>query len=545
MEFTLVDTIVFCSYALMIVAIGLWVSRDEKGHQKTAEDYFLAGKSLPWWAIGASLIAANISAEQIIGMSGSGFAVGLAIASYEWMAAVTLIIVGKYLLPIFIEKEIFTIPEFVEQRFNTTLKTILAVFWIALFVFVNLTTVLYLGALALDTIMGTGDGSLMIYALIGLSAIAAAYSLYGGLSAVAWTDVIQVGLLVLGGCVVTFAGLYNLTPEGGLFNGITHLYEVAGDKFDMILDQSNPEFSNLPGIAVLIGGMWVANLYYWGFNQYIIQRTLAAKSLKESQKGIIFAGFLKLIIPLIVVIPGIIVYVLFNQPEGTTQISGVMDAFTKSDGSIQYDNAYPWLMKVFLSPGFLGLVVAALAAAIVSSMASMLNSVATIFTMDIYIPYFNKDATDKQTVNMGRISASIALITAIIVAPQLDNVPQVFQYIQEYTGMVSPGILAVFLMGLFWKKTTSKGAIYGVLSSIVIAVFLKTPAVQLPFLDQMLYTLIITIVIIMGVSLTTNPHDEDPKAIHTTSEMFKTSPAFNIGAYIILVIVAVLYAVFW
>lgn len=545
MEFSLIDTIVFCAYALTIVAIGLWVSRDKEGHQKNAEDYFLAGKSLPWWAIGASLIAANISAEQIIGMSGSGFAVGLAIASYEWMAAVTLIIVGKYLLPIFIEKEIFTIPEFVEKRFNTTLKTILAVFWIALFVFVNLTTVLYLGALALDTIMGTGNGDLMVYALVGLGAIAAAYSLYGGLSAVAWTDVLQVALLVLGGLVVTFAGLYNLTPEGGLISGITHLYEVAGDKFEMILDRSNPEFSNLPGIAVLIGGMWVANLYYWGFNQYIIQRTLAAKSLEESQKGIIFAGFLKLLIPLIVVIPGIIVYVLFNQPEGTTQISGVVDVFTQPDGSIQYDNAYPWLMKVFLTPGFLGLVVAALAAAIVSSVASMLNSVATIFTMDIYIPYFKKDATDKQTVNMGRISASVALVTAILIAPQLDNVPQVFQYIQEYTGMVSPGILAVFLMGLFWKKTTSKGAIYGVLSSIVIAIFLKAPAVQLPFLDQMLYTLILTIVIIMGVSLTTNPDDEDPKAIHTTSEMFKTGRAFNIGAYVILIIVTVLYSVFW
>jgi len=545
MGFTVVDTIVFCLYCAAIVGIGLWVSQDEEGHQKDAEDYFLAGKSLPWWAIGASLIAANISAEQIIGMSGSGFAVGLAIASYEWMAAVTLIIVGKYFLPIFIEKEIFTIPEFVEKRFNTTLKTILAVFWIALFVFVNLTTVLYLGALALDTIMGTGDGSLMVYALIGLAGIAAAYSLYGGLAAVAWTDVIQVGLLVLGGLVVTFAGLYNLTPDGGIINGVTHLYEVAGDKFQMILDRSNPEFNNLPGIAVLIGGMWVANLYYWGFNQYIIQRTLAAKSLAESQKGIIFAGFLKLIIPLIVVIPGIIVYVLFNQPEGTTQMSGVVDVFTQSDGSIQYDNAYPWLMKVFLSPGFLGLVVAALAAAIVSSVASMLNSVATIFTMDIYIPYFNKDATDKQTVNMGRISASVALITAVIVAPQLDSVPQVFQYIQEYTGMVSPGILAVFLMGLFWKKTTSKGAIYGVLASIVIAIFLKTPAVQLPFLDQMLYTLIATIVIIMGVSLTTNPHDEDPKAIHTTADMFQTERSFNIGAYVILVMVAVLYAVFW
>src|SRR5699024_9174900 len=303
MGFTTIDYVVFILYAVAIVSMGLWVSRDKKGHQKTAEDYFLAGKSLPWWAIGTSLIAANISAEQIIGMSGSGFAVGLAIASYEWMAAVTLIIVGKYLLPIFIEKKLYTIPEFVEQRFNTTLKTILSIFWIALFVFVNLTTVMFLGAKAIDTIMGTGDGSILLYALIGLASIAAAYSLYGGLSAVAWTDVVQVGLLVLGGLVTTIAALYHVTPEGGILNGLTHLYEVAGDKFHMILDRSNPEFSNLPGIAVLIGGMWVANLYYWGFNQYIIQRTLAAKSLEESQKGIIFAGFLKLIIPLIVVIP--------------------------------------------------------------------------------------------------------------------------------------------------------------------------------------------------------------------------------------------------
>ncbi|MBD3617363.1 MAG: sodium/sugar symporter [Gracilimonas sp.] len=540
-----IDIAVFTAYCLLIVGIGLWVSREKEGHQKNAEDYFLAGKSLPWWAIGASLIAANISAEQIIGMSGSGFAVGLAIASYEWMAAITLIIVGKYLLPIFIEKKLYTIPEFIEHRFNTTLKTILAIFWIGLFVFVNLTTVIFLGAKALDTIMGTGDGSLLIYALVGLALIAAAYSLYGGLSAVAWTDVLQVSLLVLGGFVTTFIALHNITPEGGIFNGFAHLYDVAGEKFHMILDRSNPEYANLPGIAVLIGGMWVANLYYWGFNQYIIQRTLAAKSLKEAQKGIIFAAFLKLLIPLIVVIPGIIVYVLYMQPEGTAQIPGIFDVFTKADGSVNYDNAYPWLIKVFLSPGFKGLVVAALAAAIVSSLASMLNSVATIFTMDIYRPYINKNATDKQTVNMGRITAAVALVTCVLVAPQLQNVPQVFQYIQEYTGLVSPGILAVFMMGLFWKKTTTQGAIYGVLSSIVIALLLKVPSLELPFLDQMYYTLILTIVIIAGVSLTTNPADEDPKAIHTTASMFKTGPAFNIGAYAILIITALLYAIFW
>src|SRR6056297_2337212 len=540
-----IDIVVFTIYVVMIVGIGLWVSRDKEGHQKNAEDYFLAGKSLPWWAIGASLIAANISAEQIIGMSGSGFAVGLAIASYEWMAAITLLIVGKYLLPIFIEKKLYTIPEFIEHRYNTTLKTILAVFWIALFVFVNLTTVMFLGAKALDTIMGTGDGSLVIYALIGLALIAAAYSLYGGLSAVAWTDVLQVGLLVLGGFVTTFAALYNLTPEGGILNGMAHLYDTAGDKFHMILDRDNPEFQNLPGIAVLIGGLWVANLYYWGFNQYIIQRTLAAKSLKEAQRGIIFAGFLKLIIPLIVVIPGIIVYVLYVQPEGTTIIPGVADVFTNPDGSIIYDNAYPWLIRVFLTPGFKGLVVAALAAAIVSSLASMLNSVATIFTMDIYRPYINKNATDKQTVNTGRITAAVALVVAVLLSPQLENVPQVFQYIQEYTGLVSPGILAVFILGLFWKKTTPNGAIVGVLSSIVIALLLKFPTLGLPFLDQMGYTFILTMAIIAGVSLTTNPQDDDPKAIHTTAEMFKTSPAFNIGAYTILIIVSLLYAVFW
>src|SRR6056297_1866422 len=473
MEFALIDTIVFVAYALAIVGLGLWVSREKEGYQKNAEDYFLAGKSLPWWAIGASLIAANISAEQIIGMSGSGFAVGLAIASYEWMAAVTLIIVGKYFLPIFIKKELFTIPEFIEYRFNTTLKTILAVFWIALFVFVNLTTVMYLGARALDTIMGTGDGSLLIPALVGLAFIAAAYSLYGGLSAVAWTDVLQVILLIIGGTVTTIAALNHVTPDGGILNGMVHIYDVAGEKFNMILDKSNPEYSNLPGVGVLIGGLWVANLYYWGFNQYIIQRTLAAKSLKEAQKGIIFAAFLKLIIPLIVVIPGIVAYVYYMQPEGTRIVDGVQTALTKANGMPDNDNAYPWLISTFIPVGLKGLVLAALAAAIVSSVASMLNSTATIFTMDIYKPYFGKAASEKKLVKVGRLSATAALIVAVILAPQLKNLGQVFQYIQEYTGVVSPGILAVFMLGLFWKKTTNRAAIWGVLVSIPIALYFK------------------------------------------------------------------------
>lgn len=545
MNFTIVDYIVFIAYIIGIVGLGLWVSREKKGHEKNSNDYFLAGNTLTWWAIGASLIAANISAEQIIGMSGSGFAGGLAIASYEWMAALTLLIVGKFFLPIFIEKKIYTIPEYIEQRYNTTLKTILAIFWIFLFVFVNLTTVMFLGAKALDTIMGNGDGTLLVPAMLGLAFIAAAYSLYGGLSAVAWTDVIQVILLVLGGVITTVIALDYVTPEGGIFAGLAHVYDKAGDKFHMILSKDNPEFSNLPGIAVLIGGMWIANLYYWGFNQYIIQRTLAAKSLKEAQRGIAFAAFLKLIIPLIVVIPGIVAFVMYSQPEGTNIIAGAQEAFTKVDGSVNYDKAYPWLISTFIPTGLKGVVVAALTAAIISSLASMLNSTATIFTMDIYKPYFSKNKTEKRLVRVGRITAAVALVLALLVAPFLKSLPQVFQYIQEYTGLVSPGVLAVSMLGLFWKKVTTRGAIWGAILSIPVALFLKLPIIELPFMDQMMYTFVITIVIIAMISLTSNEYDDDPKGFNLTAKIFSTDQAFNIASYVICLILALLYTIFW
>jgi len=545
MHFSTLDYIIFIGYIVFIVFLGLWVSREKKGHKKDSKDYFLASKALPWWAVGASLIAANISAEQFIGMSGSGFAIGLAIASYEWMAAITLIIVGKFFLPVFIEKGLYTIPEFIETRFSTNLKTVLAVFWIALFIFVNLTSVLFLGGKAIDTIIGTGDGSMIIYAILGLAFIAAAYSLYGGLSAVAWTDVLQVALLVVGGLITTVLALNAVTPDGGIFNGLAHVYEQAGNKFHMILDRSNPEYFNLPGISVLIGGMWVANLYYWGFNQYIIQRTLAAKSLQEAQRGIAFAAFLKLIIPLIVVIPGIVAYVMYAQPEGTAVIEGVTQSFNNSDGSINYDKSYPWLISQFIPVGLKGLVLAALTAAIVSSLASMLNSTSTIFTMDIYKPYINKQATEKTLVITGRVTAFVALVIAIMMAPIMGNIPQMFQYIQEYTGLVSPGILAVFVMGLFWKKATNKAAIIGVLSSIVVALLLKNPLVDLPWMDQMLYTTLITMAIIAGISMTTSKHVDDPKGIALEGYLFKTGSVFNISAYAILIILALLYTIFW
>lgn len=545
MNFQALDYIIFAAYGLLILSVGLWVSRTKKGEKKSAEDYFLAGKTLPFWAIGASLIAANISAEQFIGMSGSGFAIGLAIATYEWMAALTLIVVAKFFLPIFIKQGLFTIPQFIEKRFNTNLKTILAVFWVTLFIFVNLTSVLFLGAKALDTILGTGDGSMIMYFIIGLACFSAAYSIWGGLSAVAWTDVIQVVLLVLGGFITTIIALDHVTPDGGILTGLDHIYTTAGEKFNMILKRNNPEFMNLPGIGVLIGGMWVANLYYWGFNQYIIQRALAAKSLREAQKGLAFAAFLKLLLPIFVVIPGIIAFVMFMQPEGTAIIDGVKADFLRPDGGINYDISYPWLIKSFIPTGIKGLVVAALTAAIVSSLASMLNSTATIFTMDIYKPYFSKKKDGSDLVMVGRISVMASLIVAVLVAPALNSMPQMFQYIQEYTGVVSPGILAVFIMGLFWKKANSKGAIIGVISSIPVALLLKLLPIEMPFLDQMMYTCLITIVVIVMVSLVTANYDEDPKAIPLPKETFKTGANFNIAAYAVMIILVVLYTVFW
>lgn len=549
--FQTLDYIVFVAYALLILGVGLWVSRTKKGEQKSAEDYFLASKSLPWWAIGTSLIAANISAEQFIGMSGSGYAVGLAIASYEWMAAITLIIVGKYFLPIFIEKGIYTIPEFVEKRFSTNLKTILAVFWVALYVFVNITSVLYLGALALHTIMGVD----MTYAIIGLSLFAAAYSLYGGLASIAWTDAIQVIFLIFGGLATTYLALDTVSNGQGMIEGFGIILENAPQKFSMILDKSNPEYVNLPGIGVLVGGLWVANLYYWGFNQYIIQRALAAKSLREAQKGILLAAFLKLIIPFIVVIPGIAAYVIVNDPEMLARLGA--DGLLNIPSDASADKAYPWLIQ-FLPVGLKGLAFVALTAAIVSSLASMLNSTATIFTMDIYKQYINTNSDDRNTVKVGRITSAVALLIGAIIAPLLGGIGQAFQFIQEYTGVVSPGILAIFILGLFWKKTTNHAAIIGVLLSIPVAMFFKIAPKgwasgtafesvfpNVPFLDQMGYTTLITMAIIMLLSWLQNKGNEDSKGFVITKNTFKTNAIFNISAFAIMIILVFLYAKFW
>ena len=511
--FATIDYIIFVLYACIIVGLGLWVSRSEKGVEKTAQEYFLADKSLTWWAVGASLIAANISAEHFIGTSGSGFAIGLAISAYEWMAAVALIIVAKYFLPVFIENGIYTMPQFLNQRFNRGVSTAFAVFWLLVYVFVNLTSVSYLGALALETIMGIP----LVYGIIGLLVFSGIYSIYGGLEAVAWTDVVQVVVLIGGGLITTYLALDAVGEGDGIVTGFSNLYEKGRDHFMMIIPEGElyvPDgeggqrdaFIDLPGVAVIAGAMWATNLGYWGFNQYIIQKGLAAKSVNEAKRGLLFAAFLKILMPVIVVIPGIAAYVLINDYTGQ-ELSAILGKPIEAIGTIEKsDSAYPWLLKNFVPAGIRGLAFAALAAAIVSSLASMINSTSTIFTMDIYRPYFKPDASNRQLVRIGRIVAIVALGIAMFVAPELRTLDQVFQYIQEYTGYIYPGVVVVFAMGLFWKQITPNAALWTAIATIPAGIFFKLISPNLPFLMRMGYVFMILCVIASVISFLEKGH---------------------------------------
>ena len=515
-----IDFVVVAIYVLALIALATWVSREKKGHQKDTEDYFLAGKSLPWWAIGASLIAANISAEQIIGMSGSGFVIGLGIASYEWMAAITLIIVGKFMLPIFLKRRIYTMPQFLEQRYDHRVRTVMAIFWLAVYVFVNLTSVLWLGALAINTVTGVS----MEVGLIFLVAFAIAYSLYGGLKAVAMTDIVQVVMLVVGGLFLTYMSLSMLSDGGGVIQGFSRLTSELPEKFDMILSKDSPHYPELPGLAVLVGGLWMQNLAYWGFNQYIIQRALAAKSLEEAQKGVVFAAFLKLLIPVIVVIPGIAAVLLVSDIS-------------------RPDQAYPTLMSM-MPDGLRGLVFAALIAAIVSSLGSMTNSVATIFTMDLY-SYHRPNKSQKHYVLVGRIVGVSALVVAMLLArPLLGQFDQAFQYIQDYTGFFTPGIVVLFGLGMFWKRTTAMGGLLAALGSFVLSLAFMLLWPSLPFLDRvgLVFVLCLLIAVVVSLLESKEPHKN---AVDLQDIQFRTSSAFNWAAAAITLIVASLYTIWW
>lgn len=486
--FETIDFVIFGVYIVVLVALGLFLSRDKDGKEKSANDYFLAGNTLTWWAVGASLIAANISAEQFIGMSGTGYADGIAIAAYEIMAAVTLIVIGKFLLPIMIDRKIFTIPQFLHERYNDGVGLAFSILWLFLYVFVNLTSVAWLGALAIEQILGVQgvmvsiwgfEISMQMIIIIGLFVVAGIYSIYGGLASVAWTDVMQVTFLVGGGLITAYVALDQMgavmgtdgafSAFGQIFNDLTTGKYLTDPHFHLIIQESHdPEaYANVPGIVAVVGGVWLTNLGYWGFNQYIIQKGLAAKSIDEAKKGLVFAGFLKILIPFIVVIPGICAFYIMQNPEAFESLN-LHGAINRSD------DAYPWLIRNFTPTGIKGLSFAALTAAIISSLASMFNSTSTLFTMDIYKKYINKGASDKKLVNVGRLTALAALIiAAVAVKPLLGGLDQAFQYIQEYSGFIYPGIITVFGLGLLWKRASATAAIWTSILTIPMGVIFK------------------------------------------------------------------------
>jgi SSS family solute:Na+ symporter len=488
MEFSTIDLVTFISFIVLVIGVSLYAGRKEE----TSEDYFLAGRGLTWWLIGLSLIASNISSEHFVGMSGKGFSsVGLAIASYEWIAAVTLVFVAVFFLPRFLRAGIYTIPEFLEYRFNRNARTLMAVLVIVFFVLVTLATVLYSGALALHTIFGL-DKVVGIWIIGG---IAGAYTVYGGLKAVVWSDLIQATTLLIGGVVVTFLGfeafgirfgqdlLEGIEPSrmDNINVGIISFFEVAKDRLHTVLPANHPE---LPWVAVFIGGMWIPNIYYWGLNQFITQRTLAAKDLREGQKGILFGATLKLLIPFIVVFPGIMAYYLYGD---------VMLA-----EGIKQDEAYAYLLKQILPPGLFGLMMAAIFGAVMSTIDSLLNSCSTIFTMDIFVPYFAKDDSQKNLVKVGRITTIVLVIFGCLWAPIVGSFDSLYDYIQKFSGLIQPGILAAFMFGLLWKKVPAKAIIGGILLNIPIyGTLLAIDSLVLPedgkiaFLHYMMITFVL------------------------------------------------------
>lgn len=549
------DYLVFFIYFIIIVGYGLWVYRKKKKAEASSNDYFLAEGSLTWWAIGASLIASNISAEQFIGMSGSGFKMGLAIATYEWMAAATLIIVAVFFMPVYLKNKIFTMPQYLEKRYNSNVAMIMAVFWLLLYVLVNLTSILYLGALAISSISGLN----LTFCMVGLAFFALMITL-GGMKVIGYTDVIQVFFLILGGLVTTYLAL-NLVAESfgttGVLNGFQLMTEKANDHFHMIFEKSNPNYMDLPGLSVLIGGMLIINLNYWGCNQYITQRALGA-DLQTARSGILFAAFLKILMPIIVVLPGIAAYVLYQNGGFQTEML--------HDGSVNPDRAYPVLLNL-LPVGLKGLSFAALTAAIVASLAGKANSIATIFTLDVYKNKINIEATDKKLISIGKITIAIALFVAVLVAPFLGiDKKGGFQYIQEYTGFVSPGVFAMFILGFFWKKTTSNAALFAIIGGFILSILFKfMPGVvdlsflngvgfsvpnaegiyEIPFVDRMGFVFLICLIVMYFISRYETKNGVVTNGLEIEKSMFKMSPGFTVGALIITGILVALYTVFW
>jgi SSS family solute:Na+ symporter len=537
-QLQLLDYLVFLFYFIVVAFYGYWVYHKRKSKEASTKDFFLAEGSLTWWAIGASLIASNISAEQFIGMSGNGFSMGLAISTYEWMAAATLIIVAVFFMPIYLKNNIYTMPQFLNQRYNKNVSLIMAIFWLALYILVNLTSILYLGALAVSGISGID-----FYTCMAGLAIFAIIITLGGMKVIGYTDVIQVFFLVIGGLATTYLALNLVSDEAGregLVNGFNFMTENHDDHFHMIFKKGEPHYMSLPGLTVLLGGMWIVNLNYWGCNQYITQRALGA-DLKTARNGILFAAFLKLLMPIIVVLPGIAAFALYNRGLFQAEMLG-------PDGAINPDKAYPVLLNL-LPVGLKGLSFAALTAAVVASLAGKANSISTIFTLDIFKNYISKNASEKQLVGIGRWVVVVSMILAILVSPYMGiDKKGGFQFIQEMTGLLSPGIFASFTMGFFWKRTNSAGAMFAIVGGFVLALGMHNNWLpfadweQMPFLDRMgwVYLICVAVMVLLGYLL-----PDEKKGLEIDASMFKTHSTFTIGAAIVLAIIATLYTVYW
>ena len=519
--FNTLDWIIVGFYCVGIVSLATYVSRAKSGEERSAEDYFLAGRTLPWWAIGASLIAANISAEQIIGMSGQGFVVGMAIAVWELTAAIALIIMAKYFLPLFLEKKIYTMPQFLEQRFDKRVSLVLSFFWLIVYIFINLTSVLWLGSLAINALTGLD----LFYGLVLLAIFSLAYSLSGGLKAVAMTDAVQVILLIFGGLAVSFIALNIISESNGVIEGMRVVMNEMPEKFDMVLSADNSSYKDLPGVWILLGlGVWIGHFFYWGFNQYITQRALAAKDIKEAQKGVMFAAYLKLLMPVVIVLPGICAAILFPMLEKS-------------------DQAYPTMMSL-LPNGLLGLTFAALIAAIVSSLASMSNSISTIFTMDIYKYFKNDNVSQSNLIQVGRMTVIVSVLIATLVAqPLLGSFESIFQYIQNFTGYFSPGIVVIFLVALFWKKATSMSVLIAALISLIASILISINFPELPFIHRMTIVFVLSA---LGCIVTTHlqGYKDQAKAIDLSAVNFSTSKAFNLNTIIIIYALVCIYVAF-
>jgi SSS family solute:Na+ symporter len=550
------DYIVFLIYFVIVAFYGYWIYHRKKKAQSDSKDFFLAEGALTWCAIGASLIASNISAEQFIGMSGSGFKMGLAIATYEWMAAATLLVVAIFFMPIYLKNRIYTMPQFLTQRYNSTVSTIMAVFWLLLYVIVNLTSILFLGALAISTISGIP----LMACMIGLGVFAIIITL-GGMKVIGYTDVIQVFFLTLGGLATTYLALELVSEHyntSGVINGFALMMDRADDHFTMVFDRENPNYLDLPGLTILLGGMWIVNLNYWGCNQYITQRALGA-ALPTARNGILFAAFLKLLMPVIVVLPGIAAFVLYQE--------GMFRDDMMDSGVLNPDRAYPVLLNL-LPVGLKGLAFAALTAAIVASLAGKANSISTIYTLDIYKKFFNKDATERHLVIVGRVAIVVSMLLAGLIAPFMGiDKKGGFQYIQEYTGFVSPGIFAIFILGFFWKRTTATAALVAAIITFPLSLLFKflpdfvdlslleqfgfaarnpeSAIFEIPFIDRMGFVFLIVVAVMVILSLIDPRSKNNPRGLAIDSGMFKPHPAFTVGALIVCGILVVIYTVFW